>query len=120
MFLFNILDKYYWYIYNFSGKSKLKFEMRSYQEMVESKIKHINDDSQQLGYFKDKIAKEQIKSRVLADSLCKVSEKLRLTTEVNRVVRERTKEQHQQNKEEVLLMRPKLDYYYSCSAHWFV
>lgn len=85
------------------GKSKLKFEMRSYQEMVESKIKHINDDNQQLDYFKNKVAKEQVKSRVLADSLCKVSEKLRQTTEENRVVRERTKEHHQQNKEEVML-----------------
>ncbi|AES63340.1 putative XS domain-containing protein [Medicago truncatula] len=59
-----------------SGKSKLKFEIRSYQEMVESKIKHINDDS-------------------------KVSEKLRKTTEENHVVQERTKEHHLQNKEEM-------------------
>lgn len=71
--------------------------------MVESKIKDINDDNQQLGYLKNEFAKEQIKSQVLADSLSKVSEKLRRTTEVIRVVRERTKEQHQQNKEEVML-----------------
>lgn len=46
--------------------------------MVESKIKHINDDS-------------------------KVSEKLCKTTEENHVVQERTKEHHLQNKEEVML-----------------
>ncbi|XP_058752362.1 protein SUPPRESSOR OF GENE SILENCING 3-like [Vicia villosa] len=83
------------------GKSKLKFEMRSYQEMVESKIKHINEDGQQLGFFKDMIAKEQLKSKVFEDTLCKVTDKLRKTTEENHVVRERTKEHHQQNKEEM-------------------
>ncbi|KAK7328245.1 hypothetical protein VNO77_22348 [Canavalia gladiata] len=83
------------------GKSKLKFEMRSYQEMVESKIKHINNDSQQLDYFKSMIAKEQIKSQVFGDSLYAISEKLHLTTEDNCVVRERNKELHQQNKEEM-------------------
>lgn len=77
--------------------------MRSYQEMVESKIKHINDDIQLLDYFKNMIAKEKLKSKAFADTLCKVSQKLRRTTEENRIVRERTKEQHQQNKEEVML-----------------
>jgi hypothetical protein len=90
-------------MYTCLGKSKLKFEMRSYQEMVESKIKHINDDGQQLDIFKEKIAKEQLKSKVFADTLCQVTERLRKTTVENRVVRERTKEYHQQNKEEVLL-----------------
>ncbi|RZB63113.1 protein SUPPRESSOR OF GENE SILENCING 3-like [Glycine soja] len=73
------------------GKTKLKFEMRSYQEMVESKIKHINDDSRKLDYYKSMVAKEQIKSQVGADSLLRLSEKLSLTTEENRV--------DQQNKE---------------------
>lgn len=81
----------------------MKFEMRSYQEMVESKIKHINDDIQLLDYFKNMIAKEKLKSKAFSDTLCKVSQKLRRTTEENRIVRERTKEQHQQNKEEVML-----------------
>ncbi|CAK8530228.1 unnamed protein product [Lathyrus sativus] len=83
------------------GKSKLKFELRSYQEMVESKIKHINEDGQQLGTFKDMIAKEQLKSKVFADTLCKVSDRLRKATEENHVVRERTRKHHQQNKEEM-------------------
>ncbi|RZB46659.1 Protein SGS3 [Glycine soja] len=73
------------------GKKKLKFEMRSYQEMVESKIKHINDDSRNLDYYKSMVAKEQIKSQVGTDSLLRISEKLSLTTEENRV--------DQQNKE---------------------
>lgn len=71
--------------------------------MVESKIKHIDDDSKQLGICKDMMAKEQLKSKVFADTLCKVSERLRKTYEENHVVRERNKEHHQQNKEEVML-----------------
>ncbi|KAE8690725.1 GATA transcription factor 26-like protein [Hibiscus syriacus] len=39
------------------GKSGLKFEMRSYQEMVESQIKKINNDSQQLNLLKKKLLK---------------------------------------------------------------
>ncbi|KAI4299018.1 hypothetical protein L6164_032514 [Bauhinia variegata] len=80
-----------------SGNSKLKFEMKSYQEMVESKIKHINEDSQQLNYFKHKAAN----TRVLAKSLSKVSERLRKTTEENHLVRERTRMLYEQNKEEM-------------------
>ncbi|CAJ1963619.1 unnamed protein product [Sphenostylis stenocarpa] len=49
------------------SKPNLKFEMRSYQEMVESKIKHIHDDSRKLNYFKSMIAKEQIKSQFCAE-----------------------------------------------------
>ncbi|RZB86707.1 Protein SGS3 [Glycine soja] len=75
------------YIFNkhSRGKTKLKFEMRSYQEMVESKIKHINDDSRKLDCYKSMVAKEQIKSQVGTNSLLRISEKLSLTTEENRV-----------------------------------
>ena len=71
--------------------------------MVESKIKNINDDIQQLDYFKNKVSKEEMKSQALTESLCKVSEKLRQATKENHVVRARTKIQHEQNKEEVIL-----------------
>ncbi|KAI9103669.1 hypothetical protein K1719_023292 [Acacia pycnantha] len=83
------------------GKSKLKSEMSSYQEMVESKIKQINDDAQQVDYFKRKATREQIKSLTLEASLCKVSEKLRRTVHENRLVRERIKIQHEEHKEEM-------------------
>lgn len=72
--------------------------------MVESKIRDINNENQQVGYFKKQAAKEQIKSQALEASLSKVSEKLRQTTRENRVVRERTKIQHEQHKEEVIVL----------------
>ncbi|KAJ7946649.1 suppressor of gene silencing protein [Quillaja saponaria] len=83
------------------GKSKLKFEMRSYQENVESKIKHINDNSQQINQLKNKYDKVQKISQVIAESLSKVSDKLRQTKEENSVLRQRTRMQHEQNKEEM-------------------
>lgn len=76
--------------------------MRSYQEMVECKIKEINDDKQQINWFKERVAKEKKHSQTLAATLSQVSEKLRRATEENRIVRERTKIQHDENKEEVM------------------
>ncbi|XP_017619829.1 protein SUPPRESSOR OF GENE SILENCING 3-like [Gossypium arboreum] len=83
------------------GKSKLKFETRSYQEMVESQIKKINDDSQQLNLLKKKVAQEQQHSQVLAESLGRLSEKLRQTTEEYAIIRQQSRLQHEQNKEEL-------------------
>ncbi|BAT86797.1 hypothetical protein LR48_Vigan09g270000 [Vigna angularis] len=70
------------------GKPDLKFEMRSYQEMVESKINHINDDSRKLNNYKSLIAEEQVKSQVCVDSSCELSEKLSLRIEENHVDRQ--------------------------------
>ncbi|MED6157435.1 hypothetical protein PIB30_023006 [Stylosanthes scabra] len=92
------MDTFNWHS---AGKSRLKFEMKSYQETVETKIKHINDDSRLLGYFKDKIAREQLKSRVLEESLSRMTGKLRITMEENRVMRMRVKEHHQESTEEM-------------------
>lgn len=89
-------------LYDWLGKSKLKFEMRSYQEMVVSQMKQMSEDNQQLLWFKNKVAKEQKHSKALEESFGIVSEKLRRTLEENRIVRQRTKTHHEQNKEEVI------------------
>ncbi|XP_059624505.1 protein SUPPRESSOR OF GENE SILENCING 3-like [Cornus florida] len=83
------------------GKSKLKFEMRSYQEMVVSQMKQMSEDNQQLVWFKNKVAKEQRHSKALEESFGILSEKLRKTSEENRIVRQRTKKHHEENKEEM-------------------
>lgn len=83
------------------GKSKLKFETRSYKEMVESQIKKINDDSQLLTRLKKKVAQEEKHSQVLAESLGRMSEKLRQTAEENCIVKQQNRLQHVQNKEEL-------------------
>lgn len=83
------------------GKNKLKFETVSYQEMVGSRIKQINEDSQMLVTYKNRFAAEHMQSQALAESLCRLSEKLKKTVQENRIVRERTKLLHEQTKEEM-------------------
>ena len=59
------------------GKSKLKFELVSYQERVVNQLKQMNEDNQQLNYYKNKIAKEQKHSKALEESFTLVSQRLR-------------------------------------------
>ncbi|MFQ6638312.1 hypothetical protein Gotur_016988, partial [Gossypium turneri] len=82
-------------------KSKLKFEMRSYQEMVVNQIRQMSEANQELIFYKNKFAIQQRLKTALEESFGVVSEKLRKTTEENRIVRQRTKMQHEQNKEEM-------------------
>ncbi|PPD70472.1 hypothetical protein GOBAR_DD32646 [Gossypium barbadense] len=82
------------------GKSKLKFEMRSYQEMVVNQIRQMSEANQELIFYKNKFAIQQRLKTALEESFGVVSEKLRKTMEENRIVRQRTKMQHEQNKEE--------------------
>ncbi|OVA05798.1 XS domain [Macleaya cordata] len=83
------------------GKSKLKFEMRSYEEMVVGPMKQMSEDNQQLVWLKNKVVKEQRHSKALEESFGVLSEKLRKTKKENLIVRQRTKLQHEQNKEEM-------------------
>jgi len=77
--------------------------MKSYQEMVVHQIRQMNEDNQQLLYLKNKMVKEKKHSKALEESFGIVTEKLRKTMEENRIVRRRTKMQHEEIKEEVTL-----------------
>ncbi|KAL5704003.1 Protein SUPPRESSOR OF GENESILENCING [Ranunculus cassubicifolius] len=83
------------------GKTKLKFDMRSYQETVVIPMKQMSEDNQQLVWLKNKVVKEQKHSKALEESFSMVTQRLRKTQEENRIVRQRTKMQHEQNKEEM-------------------
>ncbi|KAG5041358.1 hypothetical protein GLYMA_05G198500v4 [Glycine max] len=85
------------------GKSRLKYDMRSYQEMVVNQLRQMNEDNQLLIYLKDRDAKKQKQTKALEESLGIVTEKLRRTMEENRIVRLRTKMQHEENKEEMYM-----------------
>lgn len=91
----------YLFLYGSLGKTKLKFEMKSYQENVVKELRQIAEDNQQLNWFKNKLTKQNKHAKVLEESLGILSEKLRKTAEDNRIVRQRTKMQHEQNREEV-------------------
>jgi hypothetical protein len=84
-------------------KERLKYEMRSYQEMVVKQIRQMSEDNQQLLYFKNKVVKEKKHSKAVEESLGIAIEKLRKTEEEKHIVRRRAKIQHEEFKEEVIL-----------------
>lgn len=92
-----------------SGKSRLKYDLRSYQEMVVIPMKQMSEDNQQLVWLKNKVIKQEQRSKALEETFGVVTQKLRETMEENRIVRLRTKIQHEENKEEVMSL---LRYYY--------
>lgn len=81
----------------------MKYDMRSYQEKVVSQMKEMNEKNQQLSWYKLKAAKEKRHSKALEESLSFMSEKLRKTSDENRIVKQRSKMHHQQHQEEVKL-----------------
>lgn len=84
------------------GKSRLKFEIKSYLETVVKQLKQMKEDNEQLIWFKNKVAKEQRHSKAVEESYSFLSEKFRKMSEETHVVRIRTKKHHEQNKEEVM------------------
>ncbi|KAI0529393.1 hypothetical protein KFK09_001942 [Dendrobium nobile] len=83
------------------GKACLKFDMRSYREMVVNPMKQMSEDNQKLIWLKNKVVKQEQRSKALEVSFDMLSQKLRDTVEENRIVRLRTKIQHEENKEEM-------------------
>jgi len=64
----------------------------------------MSEDNQLLVYLKDRDVKKQKQTKALEESLDIVTQKLRRTMEENRIVRLRTKIQHEENKEEVIIL----------------
>ncbi|KAB1228199.1 hypothetical protein CJ030_MR5G008796 [Morella rubra] len=85
------------------GKSKLKYELRSYQEMVVNQIRQMSEDNQQLIYLKNKVVKEKNHSKAVEETLGIMGNKLRKKEEEMQIVKRRTKMQHEENKEEMYL-----------------
>ncbi|RWR92713.1 protein SUPPRESSOR OF GENE SILENCING 3 [Cinnamomum micranthum f. kanehirae] len=83
------------------GKSKLKFEMKSYQEMVVSQMKQMSEDNQQLIWLKNKVMKQKQNEKALVETVGLMSNQLRIATEDSRIVRLRSKIQYDENKEEM-------------------
>lgn len=84
------------------GKPLQKFEMRSYQEVVNSQLKQMSEDNHLLLSYKNKVEKLKKELEVLNGSFGTVTEKMRKVSEENRIVRLRTKLHHKEIKEEVI------------------
>ncbi|XXG72182.1 hypothetical protein AAC387_Pa07g1335 [Persea americana] len=83
------------------GKSKLKFEMRSYQEMVVGPMKQMSEENQLLIWYKNKAAIDQQHEKDLEQTLELMSKQLRITNEENRIVKQKATIQHEENKEQM-------------------
>ncbi|KAM3205987.1 hypothetical protein ACQJBY_061589 [Aegilops geniculata] len=83
------------------GKNRLKYEMRSHNEMVVAPMKKMSEDNQELTYVKNKGVKTQQRSKVVQGTLDVVTQKLRETEEENIFVRRKAKEKHSEYEEEM-------------------
>ncbi|KAM3196951.1 hypothetical protein ACQJBY_072563 [Aegilops geniculata] len=83
------------------GKSRLKYEMRSHNEMVVAPMKKMSEDNQELTYVKNKGVKTEQRSKIVQGTLDVVTQKLRETEEENIFVRRKAKEKHSEYEEEM-------------------
>lgn len=83
------------------GKSRLKYEMRSYNEMVVMQMKQMSEDNQQLNYLKNKMVKTEQRSKAVEETLGVITQKLRETMEENIFVRTKAKEKHMEYEQEM-------------------
>nr|XP_043624595.1 protein SUPPRESSOR OF GENE SILENCING 3-like [Erigeron canadensis] len=91
------------------GKTKLKFELVSYQEKVVNQLKQMNEDNQQLHFYKNRVGKEKMHSKALEESLGLVSQQLRKSEKERLMIRERTQKFHEQNQEEMDILEQFFD-----------
>ncbi|CAN6330805.1 unnamed protein product [Urochloa humidicola] len=83
------------------GKSRLKYEMRSYNEMVVIPMKQMSEDNQQLNYLKNKVVKTEQRSKAVEETLGVVTQRLRETIEENQFVRDKAREKHLEYEQEM-------------------
>lgn len=95
-------------------KSKLKFELRSYQEVVLHSMRQVSADSQQVIWLKDKLPKEQRLRKDAEETNEILRDKLKKVQEENRILKRRIKMQLEENKEEMDLQE---EFYKDIMSH---
>ncbi|XP_037491145.1 protein SUPPRESSOR OF GENE SILENCING 3 [Jatropha curcas] len=86
---------------SFKGKRKLKYEMRSYQEMVVNQIRQMSKDNYQLLWLKNRVAEQQRHVEVLEESNTMYKEKLQMVTRDMDILRSKANVHHGQTMEEM-------------------
>ncbi|KAG8656073.1 hypothetical protein MANES_04G095100v8 [Manihot esculenta] len=85
------------------GKRKLKYEMRSYKEMMVDGIRQMSRENLQLPWLQNRIAEQQSHAKDLEKSNGMLKEKLNKATKDLEILRLKAKQQHEQDLEEVTL-----------------
>ncbi|XP_048544462.1 protein SUPPRESSOR OF GENE SILENCING 3 homolog [Triticum urartu] len=83
------------------GKNRLKYEMRSHNEMVVAQLKQMSEDNQERNYLKNKVVKTKQHSKAVEESLGFVAQKHRESIQENIFVRRKAKEKHDEYEEEM-------------------
>ncbi|KAK6284230.1 hypothetical protein POUND7_003182 [Theobroma cacao] len=83
------------------GKSKVKYELKSYQMAVLNEIKKMSEDSQQLIWLKDRLAQERKRAKTFEQSVRNLSRNLQQKTKDIHIFKQRVQSLHEQNKEEM-------------------
>ncbi|XP_076886333.1 protein SUPPRESSOR OF GENE SILENCING 3-like [Bidens hawaiensis] len=83
------------------GKSKLKYEMVSYQENVVNQLKQMNEDHQQLHWYKDRAVKDKMLLNEVEKSKETLSKIVRKSEAEKCIVRERMQQFNEQKQEEI-------------------
>ncbi|KAF2301722.1 hypothetical protein GH714_028782 [Hevea brasiliensis] len=92
------VDTFNWYY--LKGKPKLKYEMRSYEEMVVNGIRQMSEDNLQLPWLQNRVAEQQSHAKDLEESIGMLKEKLDKANKDLEILRLKAKQQHEQDMEE--------------------
>ncbi|KAF2323027.1 hypothetical protein GH714_032834 [Hevea brasiliensis] len=87
--------------YYSKGKPKLKYEMRSYQEMVVNRIRQMCKDNLQLPWLQNRVVEQQNHAKDLEESNGMLKVKLNNVTRDMEILRRKAKQQHEQDTEEM-------------------
>ncbi|WCJ40308.1 Protein SUPPRESSOR OF GENE SILENCING 3 [Euphorbia peplus] len=87
--------------YHTAGKNRLKYEMRSYQQMVVNRIKQMCEDDHQLLMLRNRVAEQEKQAKESEHSYGILKEKLQIAKKELNVMRRKVEEQHHQHMEEV-------------------